>query len=449
MARIIAHPALALATLLLLAAAPARAELQATTGDGGVRFHDGDETVLQATAIGYRTATGEQRATRQAGPTTFATSDGRTLEVRAARDADGVVALAIAPPPDALATSVTFAARRGERYLGFGERSNALDQRGRNVEVFVGEGPYQPEERAPIAAFVPPWGYHPRDDATYFPMPWVLSSAGYGLLLDDPETSRFDLRAPGDWRAEVDAPRLRLRVFAGPTPATALARFTARLGRQPPVTTPWHFGTWMQPSGSDDATELARVRLMRERDVPVSAAETFVHYLPCAAQLDDRAAVRARTTNLHAQGVAALAYFNPMICTAHPRYDEAGRAGWLTKDATGQPYRYRYSTNSQFLVSQVDFTAPGAAAFFGSLLRDALDDGFDGWMEDFGEYTPPDARSADGTPGAAMHNLYPTLYHRAATELTAGAGRPIANYVRSGFTGTARYARVVWGGDPT
>ena len=70
-------------------------------------------------------------------------------------------------------------------------------------------------------------------------------------------------------------------------------------------------------------------------------------------------------------------------------------------------------------------------------------------MEDFGEYTPEDARSSDGTPGSQMHNLYPTLYHRTATEQTAGVGRPIANYVRSGFTGTAAHARIVWGGDPT
>src|SRR3712207_7341215 len=107
-------------------------------------------------------------------------------------------------------------------------------------------------------------------------------------------------------------------------------------------------------------------------------------------------------------------------------------------------YQYRYSTADQFLVSQVDFTSPGGRDFFGRLLRDAIDDGFDGWMEDFGEYTPPDARSADGTPGAAMHNLYPTLYHRTATEQTANAGRPIANYVRSGWTGTAAHARIVW-----
>src|SRR4051794_24831972 len=123
MLRLVIRAALALAALALLSAAPARAELQASVEGAGVRFHDGADTVLQATAIGYRTAAGEQRATRQTGPTTFATSDGRTVEARVARDAEGVVALAVAPPPDALATSITFAARRGERFLGFGERS--------------------------------------------------------------------------------------------------------------------------------------------------------------------------------------------------------------------------------------------------------------------------------------------------------------------------------------
>ena len=78
----------------------------------------------------------------------------------------------------------TFAARRSERYLGFGERSNAVDQRGREVENYVAEGPFEEDERAVVPAFVPAWGFHPRDDATYFPMPWLLSTAGYGVLVD-------------------------------------------------------------------------------------------------------------------------------------------------------------------------------------------------------------------------------------------------------------------------
>jgi alpha-glucosidase (family GH31 glycosyl hydrolase) len=80
---------------------------------------------------------------------------------------------------------------------------------------------------------------------------------------------------------------------------------------------------------------------------------------------------------------------------------------------------------------------------------DAVEDGFDGWMEDFGEYTPPDAQSADGTPPEQMHNLYPLTYHRAMAEVAAQFERPLARFVRSGWTGSAAYSPIVWGGDPT
>ena len=77
-------------------------------------------------------------------------------------------------------------------------------------------------------------------------------------------------------------------------------------------------------------------------------------------------------------------------------------------------------------------------------------DGHDGWMEDFGEYTPPDLVSADGRPGRRAHNAYPVLYHRAAQRLAdRDATPPLVRFVRSGWTGAARHAPVVWGGDPT
>ena len=71
-------------------------------------------------------------------------------------------------------------------------------------------------------------------------------------------------------------------------------------------------------------------------------------------------------------------------------------------------------------------------------------------MEDFGEYVPPDAVLADGRSGLAGHNDYCTAYHRASHELTWPArGADFAQFVRCGYTGTAPYARIVWGGDPT
>ena len=70
-------------------------------------------------------------------------------------------------------------------------------------------------------------------------------------------------------------------------------------------------------------------------------------------------------------------------------------------------------------------------------------------MEDFGEYTPLDARAADGTSGEALHNVYPRQYHCGAAARVAGVSRPLARFVRSGWTGSARCSPVVWGGDPT
>ena len=70
-------------------------------------------------------------------------------------------------------------------------------------------------------------------------------------------------------------------------------------------------------------------------------------------------------------------------------------------------------------------------------------------MEDFGEYTPTDARSSDGTPGPAMHNLYPRLYHCAAYGAVRSRRLPTARFIRSGWTGVAPCAQIVWNGDPT
>ena len=342
---------------------------------------------------------------------------------------------------------VAFQLPAGERQLGFGERSNAVDQRGNTVENYVSDGPYQTEERPFIAGFVPPPGFHPRDDATYFPVPWLLSTRGYGFLVDGSATSNFRLGTdqPGAWSAEVEGAALSFRVFAGPRPAGALRRMSAALGRQPRAGAPFFLGPWFQPASDDEGKDIQR---LRKADAPASVANTYTHYLPCGAQ--QPAEERKRTALFHSAGLAITTYFNPMICTSYqPVWDQAVAAGVVTKNALGDPYTYKYTGSTVFLVGQMDFTARRAQAFWSRLLGESVRDGYDGWMEDFGEYTPPDSRSADGTPGPEMHNRYPTLYHGAAHAYSRAAPRPLARFNRSGWTGTARHAQIVWGGDPT
>jgi alpha-D-xyloside xylohydrolase len=441
-----------------------------------VEFHGPRAVALResrALALGYRTAAGwaralratELRRTASGLVATVATSDGGAMRVTFARAGSGVLSLRAAAAEPSLAPDafgIGFELRPGERFFGFGSRSDAVDHRGREVENYVADGPTREEDRQYQRAFVPPWAHGERDDSTYYPVPWALSSRGYGVLIDRDETSRFRLGSErrDAWDLEVDAPALALRVFAGPRPADALRRFTAATGRQPPPPAPWSFGPWFQTGQSNRvelAEEAAMVRAQRRADVPVSAAETQMHFLPCGAHRDDPAYNAARTRAFHAAGLAHLVYFNPSLCTSYqPVWSDAAARGLLIREKNGQPHVYPafvggggpagFTTEP---LSQFDFTAPGIDPFYGGLLREAVAGGHDGWMEDFGEGVPPTGVAHDGSTGSALHNRYPTMYHCAVRRMAARLGRPLNRHQRSGWTGAARCAADVWGGDPT
>jgi alpha-glucosidase (family GH31 glycosyl hydrolase) len=457
-----------------VAAAPAGAE---TLASGTLRaetsadpwhlaFHDARGALLSehaatgnaaAGTLGFRTALGWAHATRVISSTRdgealvleLATTDPlRRMEARLEPAGEGVMRLdaKVAGEPAGIeSTGIGFDAVDSERYLGFGERSTAVDQRGQEVETYVGEGPYQREERPFISpGFVPPWGFRSRDDASYFPMPWLLSTRGYGVLAENTHLIRHRLASerPDAWSVEVDAPAIRLLVMAGPKPADVVRRLTLEVGRQPPAA-PFFFGAWFQPSGD----EQSQTRKLIAADAPVSVAQTYLHYLPCGDQRGSRDRERERTAFFHEQGLATTTYFNPMVCVDYTEaYDRAAAAGALTRDAAGRPYVYRYL---DFTVSQFDFSAEPGRQIFRELLTEAVEDGHDGWMEDFGEYTPLDSRSANGMDGEEMHNLYPVQYHCTAQEFARTQPRLLARFVRSGYTNSHSCSPIVWNGDPT
>ena len=349
-----------------------------------------------------------------------------------APDGHGVVAMRVevtgSGPAAVEATSIAFRARPGERYLGFGERSNSVDQRGGEVENYVAEGPYEEDDQAIIPAFVPPWGYHPRPDATYYPVPWLLSTAGYGVLVDDPETSYFRLDQGGSGRLE--------RGGGGGAPQPARVRRTAPGRRAAPL----------HRAGGPPAAG-ARAVLLRSL-VPADAAPTQPRCsracasatrrcrwhrptrttCPCADQAGREEAERARVASFHDAGLAVTTYFNPMICTTHPRYGEAAAGGALVKNPAGEPYVYRYSTLTSFDVVAVRLHRPGPAATCtgSSCARRSPTATTAGWRT-----SASTRRSTRGRPtartGTALHNAYPRQYHCGAFGGVAGvAARPRA-----------------------
>lgn len=377
---------------------------------------------------------------------------GRTFDVVIDTTTEGVLRIRASLDDTTLVagTGAAFTTDDDQHFLGFGERSDGVDQTGRVVTTWSEEGPFSAGALAPATdpLFGERWQGPVVFSGTNFPMPWFLSSRGYGFLLDSEWLNGFDLAATHDdvWTVDTREPELRLEVFSGPTPTAALERFTVEHGRQPePVE--WFFGPWVQP-GPD-------AQYWRDNDIPITVAQTYRHYLPCASQSGRRDQDVERTAAWHDLGYRITTYVNSFVCNRHPdgAFDVGDAEGHFIQLPTGGTYPVPYvayvGEDAQYH-GVVDFTSDAAATFWHGLIQEAIEDGYDGWMEDFGEYVPVDAVMSDGRTGIEYHNPYCTDYHAASDALTRPQrGNDFAAFVRCGYTGTAPYARLVWGADPS
>jgi hypothetical protein len=179
--------------------------------DGGpVLSSATDAGPLDPSALSVRTAAGWVHATtvsavdRRGGGglrMTVETSDplGGTFAIRVSPAGEGIIEVEAAPmgtASEVLGIGAAWAAPPDERFYGLGERANVAQHRGARVESYVSDGPWIEADRALISAVLPKPGFRARDDATYFPVPWVLSSRGYGVLVDNDETAYHDLATP-------------------------------------------------------------------------------------------------------------------------------------------------------------------------------------------------------------------------------------------------------------
>ena len=384
---------------------------------------------------------------------------GRRTALRVRRSGPGVLALRLRAGSGR--PSIGFARGRRELLSGFGERSNAVDQAGRQVENYVSDGPYVERDRAIAGAIVPAFGRRDRDDDTYYPVPWLLSSRGYGVLLDNDEASRFDLRRRGRWEARADATELSLRVFAGPRPADALRRFTAATGRQPPPPAPWAYGPWFQTGqpnviaarrGGGDREEVPRRRRPRVGGGDPDA-------LPALRR-------PARAGGLRAGAHAAVPRGRPRAprrtstrtcapptspCTTRrwpPARSSSGPMAVPSRSRPSSAAGARAASRSSRWPSSTSRPAPRPRSTRGSCARRSTRARTASWRTSASTPRPSRARPT-ARPPARIHNRYPRDYHCALQRMTRGYGRPVVRFQRSGWTGTARCSVNVWGGDPT
>ena len=357
-------------------------------------------------------------------------------------------------------------ARPAEKFLGFGERFNAVDQRGNKLYVWTEEGAVGLGEKLGKlldGARRNPFANGPT--TAYKPMPFFISSAGYGLLLDTFARVEYDVAATDSEVVDITIwdRSFNWVLFYGPGLADIVERFTERVGR-PTVPAKWAFLPWNdEVFGSASVRECARK--LRENKIPTTALwsedwqggywltpynKKKAPYLifPFRHRVDrflypDLEEVAG---DLHEDGFRWLSYFLPYVARSSKEFREAREKGFLLKNRKGRPALISILWLPH---GQIDLTNPEARDWLKEKLAANLALGFDGWMADFGEYVPPDALASSGETGLELHNRYPLLWQQVNREMMEEE-RPDGDYVffcRSGSVGSQKYVPVFWTGD--
>ncbi|WP_405373060.1 MULTISPECIES: alpha-xylosidase [unclassified Microbacterium] len=326
----------------------------------------------------------------------------------------------------------------GELVYGLGERFGPLVKNGQTVEIWNADGGTSSEQ-------------------AYKNVPFYLSSAGYGVLVNDPGHVSFEVGSEAVERVQfsVSGEALEYFVFAGPTPKDVLSRYTGLTGR-PPVVPAWSYGLWLSTSFTtdyDEATVTGFVEEMARRELPVSVFHFDCFWMRefnwCDFEWDPRVFPDpdGMLERLHAKDLRVSVWINPYIAQRSPLFAEAAAAGYLVRRPDGDVWQW---DKWQAGMGLVDFTNPDATSWYQSKLQTLIDQGVDCFKTDFGERIPVDVVWADGSDPERMHNLYTQLYNRAVHDvLVAARGEGDAVLFARSATAGGQQMPVHWGGDNT
>ncbi|QKJ18479.1 alpha-xylosidase [Microbacterium hominis] len=326
----------------------------------------------------------------------------------------------------------------GELIYGLGERFGPLVKNGQTVEVWNADGGTSSEQ-------------------AYKNVPFYLSSAGYGVLVNDPGHVSFEVGSESVERVQfsVSGEALEYFVFAGPTPKDVLNRYTALTGR-PPVVPAWSYGLWLSTSFTtdyDEQTVTSFIDEMAARELPVSVFHFDCFWMRefnwCDFEWDPRVFPDpdGMLARLHEKDLRVCVWINPYIGQRSPLFAEAAAQGFLVTRPDGSVWQWDLWQAGMGLV---DFTNPDATAWYQSKLRALVDQGVDCFKTDFGERIPTDVVWADGADPERMHNLYTHLYNRAVHDVLVDArGEGDAVLFARSATAGGQSMPVHWGGDST
>ncbi|MDN4474776.1 glycoside hydrolase family 31 protein [Demequina sp. SYSU T00192] len=328
-----------------------------------------------------------------------------------------------------------FAAREDERLYGLGQHTHGrLDQKGLVIDLV--------QRNAEVS------------------VPFMLSSAGYGFLWNNPAIGRVELAENGTRWVADSARAIDYWVTAAEDPATILTRYADATGR-PPALPRWATGFWQSKLRYQSQEELLEVaREHRRRGLPLSVIVldyfSWTRLGDWRLDTEEWPDLEGALAELHEMGVRLMVSIWPSVNPSSENMDDLRDGNMLMSRASGLPFTATWTDKGADHAEPVAFydpTNPAARRFiWDTVKRNYFDAGVRIWWLDACE---PEIRPADhrqlhfwAGPGAEIANVYPREHARAFAEGMRGAGDDdVVLLCRSAWAGSQRYGAAVWSGD--
>ncbi|UCH27399.1 MAG: alpha-glucosidase [Trueperaceae bacterium] len=384
-----------------------------------------------------------------------------TLTLEAIDDAQIELLLELPPPYRA---ELIWSEEPDARIFGFGAQYTHLDLQGRRVPVIVSEqGVGRGLQPLTFAAELQS-GAGGTWHNSYAPIPQFMTSDLRAMYLTNSAPSMFDLRHPHLGRATVFDSNLTARVLAGRDPTELIEIYTRYAGRMRPLPSWILSGAVVGLQGGPAKVE-AVVAQLTTLDTPLAAVwlQDWVGQRTVGSgerlwwnwELDRERYLdwEGMVDRLRSSGIEVLTYVNPFLVDAA---EKPGSSRNLFQEAAEQGFLVERPEGGIYLVDQIDFPAalidlshPEARSWLIEALEEQLlSSDIRGWMADFGEGLPTDAKLADGD-AFLWHNHYPEAWAELNRELIERQedSDQYVFFMRSGYTRSPRSATLFWLGD--
>ncbi|WP_098443904.1 glycoside hydrolase family 31 protein [Bacillus sp. es.036] len=350
-----------------------------------------------------------------------------------------------------------------EQFYGFGERYNAIEQRGEIIDCYV----YNQ--------------YRDQGTRTYIPIPFYMTNKGYGCHVDTMMYTKFDLASSLQdqctWLIEQNenVQETTVHFYFGDyrEQVQAFTKGTAK----PEMVPTWALGPWMSSNNWDRQSVVEdEIKATNDHKIPAtvivleqwSDEATYYMFNDATYELKEPGHVhgyeemdfpswgrwpdpKGMVDHIHDENLKLVLWQIPiqkyLNKQNHPLKDQDEaymiENGYVVQKEDGNPYRIpeNWFTNSLIM----DFSHPEGRKWWFHKRQYLLDIGVDGFKTDGGEFVfGKNLKFANGQTGSEMRNQYPNDYIGAYYDFAQQNDG--ITFSRAGYTGAQQFP-AHWAGD--